>query len=79
MAFSLQIAARNPAGALGQGSMTTLYADNQPALQPSPSAQDSAGWLSWVRDVVLGVLGFAGLLAAAALPLIVRAWLFLPN
>ncbi len=59
--------------------MTTLYADNQPASQPSPPAHDSAEWLFWIGDVVLGVLGIAGLLAAAALPLIVRVWLFLPN
>ncbi len=62
-----------------QKAMTTLYADRQPAAQPIPSAQDGAEWVSWVRDVVFGVLGFAGMLAAVALPLALRAWLFLAN
>ena len=38
-----------------------------------------AGWRAWLRDIAVGILVFAALLAFGALPIALRFWLALPE
>jgi hypothetical protein len=59
--------------------MVTLYAGSHPA--PSESALPRYGFrlLSWLRDIAVGSLVFAALLAFGALPIVLRFWFAMPE
>jgi hypothetical protein len=62
-----------------EAAMTTLWSGDHPAASHGELQQFDDGWLSWLRDIAVGVLFFAGLLAFGALPIVLRFWLAMPE
>jgi hypothetical protein len=59
--------------------MTTLYTSDHQAASRGGLLRPGAAWRSGLRDIAVGVLVFAALLAFGALPIALRFWLAMPE
>ena len=62
-----------------EAAMTTIFSDDHRAASRGDFQELDSGWQSWLRDIAVGVLFFAGLLAFGALPIVLRFWLAMPE